>query len=138
MLNILLAGLLSLAPPAPTSKEPSPKPKEAQLGKPIELKPGESAAVAGLTVGFQGVSEDSRCPTGVQCIWEGDAAVEVMLEKPPAAKATRALHTSARHGRELKYEGLKIRLTDLTPQPKESVTTDAREYRLTLVVEEAR
>jgi hypothetical protein len=127
--------LFSAAVAAPPS--PSPTPKPAELGKPFELKAGEFATVggAGLKVGFQGVSEDSRCPVNVQCVWEGDAAVEVTLEKPPAAKATRSLHTSARNPRETAYEGLKVRLKDLAPLPKEGATLDAKEYRATLVVE---
>ena len=68
-------------------------------------------------------------------MWEGDAAVEVTLEKPPAAKATRVLHTSGRHPREAAYEGLKVRLKDLAPLPKEGAHMDTQHYRLTLVVE---
>ena len=135
-MNAIFAAYLFLfttavaAPPGP-----SPSPKPAEMGKPFELKAGESAMVGGLKVGFQGVSEDSRCPVNVQCVWEGDAAVEVTLEKPPAAKATRSLHTSARNPRETAYEGLKVRLKDLAPLPKEGANVDAKEYRATLVVE---
>jgi hypothetical protein len=141
MIHMFLAGLIALIPPGePPPPGASPKPKDVEVGKPFQLKPGQTAVVAGsgLTVGFQGVSEDSRCPVGVQCVWEGDAAVDVTLEKPPAAKATRALHTSARSPREATYEGLKIRLQELTPQPKEGVPTEPRDYRLTLVVEAPR
>lgn len=137
----ILAGCTSFAGSGGTSgaasPEPSPSPKVAELGKPFELKRGQSATVSGaeLTVGFEGVSEDSRCPTGVQCVWEGDASVEVTLLKPPAEKATRVLHTSAREPREATYQGLKVRLKDLTPQPKEGAPVAAQEYRVTLVVE---
>lgn len=134
---IFAASLFLFTAAAAPTPGPSPSPKPAELGKPFELKAGEFATVggAGLKVGFQGVSEDSRCPVNVQCVWEGDAAVEVTLEKPPATKATRILHTSARNPRETVYEGLKVRLKDLAPLPKEGATLDAREYRATLVVE---
>jgi hypothetical protein len=140
MLKTCPAVWLSLALASGPAKEPSPRPKAAEMGKPFELKAGELATVspAGLTVRFDGVSDDSRCPIGVQCVWEGDAVVDVTLEKPPAEKATRALHTSGRHPRDTTYEGLKIGLRDLSPRPKEGAPVEAQDYRATFVVSEAR
>lgn len=117
----------------------APEPKKVGLGTTFELKAGESAEVAAvrLTVTFERVTEDSRCPLKVQCVSEGDATAEVSLAKPPAAKATRTLHTSGRFPQETTYEGLKVRLEDLTPYPKDGVATEPRAYRVSLVVEKA-
>ena len=43
------------------------------LGQEFSLQIGESATIRGekLQVRFLEVTEDSRCPTGVVCIWEG-------------------------------------------------------------------
>jgi hypothetical protein len=43
------------------------------LGQEFSLRIGESASIKGeeLQVRFLEVTEDSRCPTGVVCIWEG-------------------------------------------------------------------
>ncbi|MFC1932604.1 hypothetical protein ACFLXU_03105 [Chloroflexota bacterium] len=43
------------------------------LGQEFSLRIGESASIRGeeLQVRFLEVTEDSRCPTGVVCIWEG-------------------------------------------------------------------
>jgi len=43
------------------------------LGQEFSLRIGESASIRGeeLQVKFSEVTEDSRCPTGVVCIWEG-------------------------------------------------------------------
>jgi len=43
------------------------------LGQEFSLRIGESANIRGeeLQVRFLEVTEDSRCPTGVVCIWEG-------------------------------------------------------------------
>ena len=50
------------------------------LGQPFELRVGRSATVAGegLTVSFEAVSSDSRCPTGVQCVWAPEAGCSSM------------------------------------------------------------
>ena len=79
----------------------------AKRGEPFELKANEASRLAdeNLLVRFEGVTEDSRCPVRTQCVWAGDAAVELMLEKPPAASATRMLHTSERVGRDAELRG---------------------------------
>ena len=53
----------------------------ATLGKEFSLSVGESVAIRdeNLEVTFLKVLEDSRCPTGVQCIWEGRATSLVSI-----------------------------------------------------------
>lgn len=108
-----------------------------KAGEPFELKVNETRTLAGdnLRVRFDGVTGDSRCPTGVQCIWAGDATVELTLEKPPIAADTSVLHTSERFNRETDYAGLVIRLLDLQPRPREGATIAPEDYRVKLVVE---
>lgn len=47
----------------------------AILGKEFSLLIGESVAIKGenLEITFLKVLEDSRCPKGVQCVWQGRA-----------------------------------------------------------------
>lgn len=115
------------------------QPAGAKRGEPFELKANGAARLAdeNLLVRFEAVTEDSRCPVKVQCIWAGDAVVELTVEKPPAAAGTRTLHTSERFGREADYEGLVIRLLDLRPLPREGTTIPPEDYRVTLVVDKA-
>lgn len=55
------------------------------LSEEFSLHVGESVGIKGenLQVKFAGVVEDSRCPRGVVCIWEGRAscAVEITYNK---------------------------------------------------------
>lgn len=48
---------------------------QSQVGEELFLDPGESATVQDLTIRFVEVPEDSRCPLGVTCVWEGNATV---------------------------------------------------------------
>jgi hypothetical protein len=55
------------------------------LGEEFSLHIGESIEIEGenLQVKFVGVMEDSRCPRGVVCVWEGrvSCAVEITYNK---------------------------------------------------------
>jgi len=55
------------------------------LGQEFSLRIGESATIKGeeLQVRFLEVTEDSRCPTGVVCIWEGrvSSLVEITYQE---------------------------------------------------------
>ena len=105
-----------------------------ELGKPFELKAAEVLAIDGFRITFEGVSEDSRCPTGVQCVWAGDAAATFTLEKQPAAAEQRTLHTNGRYERQTDYDNFRIRLEDLKPYPKQGGDIAPGDYRATLVV----
>jgi hypothetical protein len=109
-----------------------------QRGEPFQLKARETRELAEphLRVRFDTVSQDSRCPIGVQCVWAGDASVEITLEKPPAAAETRTLHTSGRFDREADYAGLVVRLVSLEPNRRDGVTIAPEDYRVTLVVDD--
>src|SRR5262245_18782261 len=107
---------------------------EPEIGKPFELKAAEFGVIDGFRITFDGVSEDSRCPTGVQCVWAGDAAATFTLEKAPAAAQQQTLHTSGRFQRQTDYDSFIVRLEDIKPYPKEGGSIAPADYRATLVV----
>jgi len=107
---------------------------EPELDRPFEIKAAEVVTVQGLRITFDGVAEDSRCPTGATCVWAGDAAATFSLEKPPAAALQSILHTNGRFERQTNFDNFVIRLEDVRPYPKEGVTIAPGDYRATLVV----
>jgi hypothetical protein len=109
-------------------------PARPELERPFEVKPAEVVTIEGLRITFEGVSEDSRCPTGVQCAWAGDATAAFILEKPPAVSEHRTLHTNARFARQVDYDAFVVKLVELEPYPKEGATIAPADYRATLVV----
>src|SRR5262245_36607773 len=106
---------------------------ERELGRPFEMKPGESVTVQGVRITFDGVTEDSRCPTGVQCVWAGDVAAAFELEKSPDAVRV-TLHTSGRFQQQAEFDSLVVRLEDVKPYPKLGQTIARADYRATLLV----
>src|SRR4029434_7853496 len=108
--------------------------REPEFGRPFEIKAAELVVLQGLQITFEGVSEDSRCPTGVQCVWAGDAAATFTLEKRPAAALQITLHTNGRFEQQTEYDDFIVRLQDVRPYPKEGFEIAAGDYRATLVV----
>jgi hypothetical protein len=97
------------------------------------LAPGEIAMVpdAGVSVRFDGVTGDSRCPGDALCILGGDAVVHVAVLGGSLVSAYE-LHLgslqSVRHG------GLTLSLEELQPYPFSSrPPIAAADYRATLL-----
>lgn len=45
----------------------------------VKVPKGETIVMKGVSINFMEVVEDSRCPTGVNCIWAGRAKVKVSV-----------------------------------------------------------
>jgi hypothetical protein len=106
------------------------------VGRSFELAPGQEALVDGLSVSFQRVSADSRCPIDVVCVWEGDAAVALLLRAGSPPGESRELHTSGQMGGPAtSYAGYTVRLENLQPANRASEPIRPYDYRATLIVE---
>jgi hypothetical protein len=110
----------------------------ALSGATVELSVGESMPVGdkGLWIGFTGVVSDSRCPEGLLCFWEGDAAAGIWAAEPPESREDFVLHTYARFGRQAEYGDYRISLLAVEPYPSIYREIDPDDYRVTLAVEE--
>ncbi len=102
----------------------------AALGETIVLAVGQSATIRAESVNirFDRVVEDSRCPVGVTCVWEGDAVVRLVVVQG-ATTATVDLHLNATASRERVEGRYKIRLVDLQPQPTGAKPIETTAYR---------
>jgi hypothetical protein len=106
-----------------------------QTGQPFTLKLGQAITVEaeGLEVGFERVVSDSRCPTGAQCIQEGEAVVRIWLAKPPGQRENRDLATTPKAA-EATYGAYQIRLMSLDPYPDLKRPTRPADYAASLRV----
>lgn len=87
----------------------------------VTLKIGQKGKVNDVFITFNGVTSDSRCPTGVQCIWAGEVKVEIRLQQGDKTE-TQTLSTN---GPTLSFEGSTISITDVSPvKSQEAVTPD--------------
>ena len=113
------------------------KPVRVRLGQEFTLRVGQQAAVEGegLRVRFASVVNDSRCPTGVTCVWAGNA--EVLIEAE-AGGSTAGLklntHGGANFPKEVRHRQYSVGLVALNPRPRGSGRLKAADYVATLVI----
>lgn len=137
---VLLAALLPACNQGPGAAVQGPGTPgavnaDASLDAPFVLRAGERAIVAGegLTVSFQGVPTDSRCPTGVQCVWAGNAVVRAVLSRD--GKAFGAELNTTLEPRSVGYLDYDVALVSLVPAPvNEGGAIPQSQYRATFMV----
>ena len=73
-----------------------PDTKVVEVGTDFGLSPGQTAVLeqGALTVTFVKVNEDSRCPEGVVCVWQGNVATALLLGPSTGDKSPATLHTT--------------------------------------------
>jgi len=106
------------------------------LGQPFELPVGEAAAIADelLVVSFQAVTADSRCPTGVLCIWAGEAVVSLEVSRLPSTTAPLVLKTDPESEATGHFQAYEIELVELKPDPKLGEMIAQGQYLATFLV----
>ncbi len=106
---------------------------EAQTNQEIKVQVNKQKAVAGknLIVKFVSVLEDSRCPKGTDCIWAGNAKIQIKLKKKTGAWKTFELNTNLDKN-EIVFGGYSIKISELTPSPAENVRINSNSYIATL------
>lgn len=133
--RIVFMGLLILMTVIPFGSN-ALQVKQFSDGYVIILTLGEEAKVGPLLLCFESILGDSRCPIDVLCFWEGDGAILVKASTWKAEPVWHPLHTHASFGNEFEYEGYKITLTRLDPQPVSDHPIPPDEYRAKLRITE--
>lgn len=89
----------------------------------------------GIYICFDSVVNDSRCPTGVVCVWEGNATVRFSFEEYDNSPVVFDLNTHAGFTNDTIISGYKISLLGLTPYPAVNHETKQDEYKAELMIE---
>jgi hypothetical protein len=128
-----LVSMLSAAVSVGCARNPN-QPGDLPLRQSVELRAGSSATLeGGLTIAFDRVTSDSRCPTNALCVWAGDAIVAVSLSQGSGGPAARELHTDARAS-EASYLAYSIKLLTLAPYPQTDRAIRPEDYVATIEV----
>ncbi len=108
----------------------------ANLGQAFDIKVGQEATISSqqLSLKFLSVSEDSRCPQGTNCIWEGNGKVNIQLTSQSQTSDTVELNTAMSLPSEATYLNYNISLLDLQPYPLAGSTLQQSEYIATVSV----
>lgn len=91
------------------------------LGEPLQLACGQSIRLeeVGIELAFVAVEEDSRCPKGAQCIWEGRAVAAFTLVTEGGTALSFSLELRAGHpeGAVAEVGGYRVELCAVEPYP---------------------
>lgn len=123
VLSLACAGCEDDDPPT----GPSPTPVT------VTLAPAEQTNVQGLTILFERVAADTRCPADAMCVIQGDAAVSVNLSLGGVGNKY-DLYVNDVSRRRATFQNYQVELSSLQPYPLASRSTDPATYRATLVV----
>ena len=109
----------------------SPTGPSVPLNSEFVLAPGGAALIDGasMTIKFNGVTGDSRCPADAVCVWGGDAIVSLTVTATGGSR-DHELHTGDM--RPVKHDDVTIALVQLVPYPFSSSPIQPSDYRATL------
>lgn len=85
-----------------------------------------------LKIKFLEVTEDSRCPTGVNCIWAGNAKVKVQVIGSHRSQIFE-FNTNIGPKGDV-FDGWAITIDELTPYPHANKEVDKKTYKVQFVV----
>ena len=102
----------------------------------LELGVGQTSRVAGTeaSVTFVRVVEDSRCPKGVQCVWAGNATIELRVTSGSGKPELVQLQLDAPTGTTVVAKGLHLTLQRLDPYPENGRSVSERDYRAAIAI----
>lgn len=115
---VVTAGCLNATSPA------------TPIDRELVLAPSQRAQVPGtdLSIRFEGVMGDSRCPADALCVLGGDAIVRIVVND----NSQYDLHTG--NMQPVQHEEVTIALVQLQPYPFSGRTIEQSDYRATLRV----
>ena len=97
---------------------------------------GKAITIDGITIFFKAVTEDSRCPLGVTCIWAGRAKVIVEVKSKGQEIQKKEIIFGQTIGGEIAdntvydYGDSSLRAFSIEPYPKYEKITDVTNYTL--------
>lgn len=127
-LSLCVIACVTLACAAPGEIQPS-------LNQPFSLRVGQTAGFpdAQLRITFRAVSEDSRCPRVVTCVWRGNGQVQLDV-RVGGSLQTLVLNTTT-EPRQAPVRSHRLQLDALAPEPEASHPIPPGDYVATFTLQ---
>jgi hypothetical protein len=105
------------------------------LGQEFTVPIGKTASVSGekLSLEFMEVAADSRCPTGVQCVWAGEAKCRLSVTYRESVYDVTITQSGSSTGVQDLFQVYSLRFK-LEPYPEYGKQITASDYRLVMTV----
>lgn len=123
--------------PRNTPKGPAPRDEAGRM----KLTVGGVTTTASGSVGFDKITEDSRCPTGVTCIWQGRVVAAMWASPcgsandPDAERFSLTLEAGQADLATKIVQGKRFTLLEVEPYPDAKRNIDPSRYVITVQVE---
>ncbi len=129
---IRVAAILMSVVFAGCGAAPSQELRTVDLGAPFTLAPGTMVLVsnAGIKVRFIAVTEDSRCPRDVTCIWAGEVKVQLEIDDSRTTSPLEILE-----GGSAAAGAYRVTVVRVEPQPVSTARIAPQAYRVTLTMD---
>ncbi|MCA1624280.1 MAG: hypothetical protein LC778_10860 [Acidobacteria bacterium] len=89
----------------------------------------------GFNFKFLSVVEDSRCPEGVDCIWEGNARLQLQMSLTKTNNNLEIFELNTNlEPQSIRIEDYEIKILDLIPKPKVDLKIERENYMATFTV----
>ena len=100
----------------------------------LTLAPAQNRSVSGtdVSITFEEVVGDNRCPADAICILGGSADVRIQVRGPGSRTQRYVLSTG--EPRPIQHQAFKVELLEVSPYPFSSQPFDPADYRITLRV----
>lgn len=108
-----------------------------QLDAPFKMtqKKGVQFENNDLKILFDEVSEDSRCPEGTTCVWEGEVKVKLTVKTKNGSEKVEIVRKGKQKENAIQKIGAHtIYLMAVNPYPKDGEKIAQEDYRITMVV----
>ncbi|MDD5190436.1 MAG: hypothetical protein PHE50_05270 [Dehalococcoidales bacterium] len=111
---------------------------KASLDKEFTLAIGQTANIAAenLSIKLTDVTNDSRCPEGVTCIWAGEVDCVLQITANGVTESNILVVSGAGGTQPTVYKTYNL-VANVSPYPKKDVTITKNDYRMTLTVSKA-
>jgi hypothetical protein len=105
-----------------------------EVGKGTTLNHDQCLSVTGTAydICLESIS-DSRCPDGLNCVWEGDAVATFILKSSTKTHSF-SLHTYRNFRQDTIINGLKIELLEVIPYPVLNEKVDPKDYSVEILI----
>lgn len=114
---------MSVGLPPDKEAQETAKAEQQSASNVIYFKEGENKFLKQYetNVTFKQITEDSRCPKGVNCIWAGVATAEIELmglyTRPVTLKLSTINDAKKNYHKSQNFNGFSISLVELSPEP---------------------
>jgi hypothetical protein len=106
------------------------------LSDTLDLAVGECAEALGtLGICLDSITEDSRCPEGVVCVWEGNAGIQISVTGSDTLSHEMVLNTHSNFLNDTMFEEVYIALMEVAPYPSVNDALKQEDYLVRILVE---